>query len=563
MEHSVLDSLRLKKTCTALAVLSLASAPAWAVTYYVSPSGNNANAGTSVSAPLKTIQSAMDRVVPGDVVYVRGGTYREQVEVKRGGMADNPVSLFAYPGEIPVIKGSDVVTGWVQEPGTPVWKRTGWPHNSQQVFVNFDTTFSKSLQQVGMPSRFYTSWEYPTPVGSGRANMAAGRFYYDPAAQTLYVQLADNGNPNKRVIEASTRRRLLMMHQPHIRAKGLRFRHSNLSAFAQQGAAVELSGHSVIEQCDIQHVDFAGLGMAYLQDNSRVENCNISNNGSTGINAAGSRNFTVRNVTLMNNNYRNFNAYWHAGGLKATTNAWGTIENSVMGNNKGPGIWFDYSRSGMPIVVRNNHVHDNSAGEAGIFFEVSDNGLFYNNVVSRNLVRGIYLAAGNNSKVYNNTVYGTVKRAGIEVAGMPRGTATLTNNLIYNNIVSHGTSQYDLYFAVPDGTTIAGNRSDYNLFFKSLAASIVLRQGGTYTSLASWQAATGHDTGSRSADPKFVAPGKTATGLAVAVGSQAIDAGTSLTSVPNDYRNSPRPSGIGYDIGAFEAGATAVAAATR
>ena len=44
--------------------------------YYVSPSGNDSNPGT-FSLPWKTINKAARSVIPGDIVYIRGGTYYE------------------------------------------------------------------------------------------------------------------------------------------------------------------------------------------------------------------------------------------------------------------------------------------------------------------------------------------------------------------------------------------------------------------------------------------------------------------------------------------------------
>jgi len=534
--------------------------PAWAVTYYVATTGNDANSGTSVTQPFRTIQRGMNVVVPGDTVLIRGGTYREQVEAIKGGTADKPITVAAYPGEIPVIKGSDIVTGWVAD-STTVWKKTGWPHNSQQVFVDWSANPKKSLQQIGMPSQYYAAWEYPNPIGSGRSSMTPGSFYYDPLADTLYVRLADNSNPNRHVMEASVRRRLFTMHQPYINVKGLRFRHSSTSAFAQQGAAVELSAHSSIENCDIQYVDFTGLSMGYLQNGAHVHNCVISNNGNSGISAAGSTNFWVTNVTVQYNNSRNFNTLWHAGGFKGASKAYGTIENSEFANNNGAGIWFDYANSGSPIVVRNNYIHNNGPAEGAIFFEVSNNGLFYNNVVASNKRRGIYLSAANNTRVYNNTIYGTTERAGIEVGGMPRGSSTLTNNIISNNIVSHGSSVYDLYILPPNGSTIASNTSDYNNFYRP--AGINLRYSSTYQNLASWRTATGMDLHSLSADPGFVAPGASALGYAVTAGSPVVDKGANLVSaVTDDYLKVFRPVGAATDIGAFEFNLSAVSAST-
>src|ERR1044072_6545966 len=48
-----------------------------AATYYVARNGNDANPGTK-TLPLLTIQKAQTLVLPGDTVYVRGGTYAMQ-----------------------------------------------------------------------------------------------------------------------------------------------------------------------------------------------------------------------------------------------------------------------------------------------------------------------------------------------------------------------------------------------------------------------------------------------------------------------------------------------------
>jgi parallel beta-helix repeat protein len=539
-----------------LLLLALAAArTAAAATYYVATTGSDTSAGTSVAAPFKTIQHGVNIAAAGDTVYVRRGTYREDVEMNTGGTAALPIRVFAYPGEVPVIKGSDVVTGWVQQ--TPnVWMKTGWPYNSQQLFVDFDVQPAKSLQQIGNPSSYFGAWEYPTPVGSGRSTMVAGSFYYDASAATLYLWLKDGSNPNRHVIEASVRRRLFFMSRPYVYLKGFGFRHSNTSAFVQQGAAVELSSHSTIEDCDIEYMDFAGLELGYQQDGALAHNCNVSNNGDSGVNAVSTTNFLVAGVRMVGNNTRNFNPLWHAGGFKGDSNAYGTVRDSEVAFNNGCGIWFDYAGSGQPIVIRNNYIHDNSPGEGAVFFEVSSTGRIIDNVIAGNRRRGVYLAASRNTQVMNNTIVATAERAGIEVAGMPRGSATLTDNLVLNNIVSGGTSLYDLYVQPDSGSSIARNHSDYNDFYRA-SAPIGLWSGKLYTGLPSWLAATSNDFHSLNADPLLIATAPpSALSYAPAAGSSAIDAGTSLAGiVTDDYLYVPRPVGKAYDIGAFEAGA--------
>lgn len=91
--------------------------------YYVSPTGNDGGNG-SYEAPFRTINRAASVAVAGDTVRVFGGTYREWVDPKHGGLSDdNRIVYEAVEGETPVIKGSEIVTDWERVDGT-VWKKT-------------------------------------------------------------------------------------------------------------------------------------------------------------------------------------------------------------------------------------------------------------------------------------------------------------------------------------------------------------------------------------------------------------------------------------------------------
>ena len=549
---------------SALFIVAAFCAPAQAATYYVATNGSDFASGLWAASPFRSIQKAMDVAVAGDIVYVRGGVYREQVDVQRGGgSAGSPVRVQNYNGEIVVVKGSEVVTGWTQHSGS-VWKKTGWLANSQQVFVDFDdinpSASPKPLQQIGMPSSYFTSWEYNAPVGSGLSNMVPGSFWYDAAAATLYVWLADGSDPNGHRIEASLRRRLFFMAKPWIVLEGIKFRHSNGAAFSQQSAAIEMSSNSIVSRCDVQYTDFTGVAMGYLQTNTQLLDSVVSHNGALGVVASATTNFRVAGNTLNANNIRNFNPLWHAGGFKAATKAYGIVESNLVAYNNGSGVWFDYANSGMPIVIRYNYIHSNGPKDSGIFFEVSKNGLIHDNIVANNTRRGIYIAASDNTRVLNNTVTRIAGHAGIEFGGMPREGATLTNNQMLNNIVSHGITTQDLMIAAPNGGTIQGNTSNYNLIYRGAGTAIRLFQGAAYYDLLKWRAATGHDVNSLSADPLYVTANATpiAANYQLQATSPAIDKGLNLAgTVERDFLGALRPAGAGYDIGAFEAGAVA------
>ena len=87
--------------------------------YHVSIHGDDRAAG-SEQAPFRTVNRAAAIARPGDTVRVHGGVYREWVDPQNGGWNDARIVYEAAPGEHPVIKGSEVVTGWERLDGT-VW----------------------------------------------------------------------------------------------------------------------------------------------------------------------------------------------------------------------------------------------------------------------------------------------------------------------------------------------------------------------------------------------------------------------------------------------------------
>jgi len=90
-----------------LILIILYPVASFGTTYYVSKSGNNTNPGTP-SQPWATIQKAASTMVAGDTVYVRAGTYYEQVTLANSGTSSAKITYAAYPGETPIIDGTGV-----------------------------------------------------------------------------------------------------------------------------------------------------------------------------------------------------------------------------------------------------------------------------------------------------------------------------------------------------------------------------------------------------------------------------------------------------------------------
>lgn len=82
------------------------------ITHHVALHGSDASAGTG-EAPFRTIDRAARQAMPGDIVTVHEGTYREWVRPRRGGLSDERRIVYqAAPGERVVITGAERVTDW-------------------------------------------------------------------------------------------------------------------------------------------------------------------------------------------------------------------------------------------------------------------------------------------------------------------------------------------------------------------------------------------------------------------------------------------------------------------
>ncbi|HXI84558.1 MAG TPA: right-handed parallel beta-helix repeat-containing protein [Verrucomicrobiae bacterium] len=74
-------------------------------TYYIATNGSDSAAGTSINTPFRSVAKAVSVANPGNLIYVRGGTYTTNatISISRNGSAANPIRLQAYPGEHPIL----------------------------------------------------------------------------------------------------------------------------------------------------------------------------------------------------------------------------------------------------------------------------------------------------------------------------------------------------------------------------------------------------------------------------------------------------------------------------
>ena len=68
------------------------AAAAHAKEIFVSPSGNDRNAGTE-KAPLQTVQKALDQAKSGDTIKLMPGIFREEVKITKSGAPGSPITI--------------------------------------------------------------------------------------------------------------------------------------------------------------------------------------------------------------------------------------------------------------------------------------------------------------------------------------------------------------------------------------------------------------------------------------------------------------------------------------
>ena len=113
-------------------------------TFFVSPSGSDANPGTAAS-PFLTPNAARLAVralapsMTGDLVVVlRGGTYALSsalaFDASDSGTGGHSIIWQNYPGEVPILSGGRVITGWTVDTGS-VYKATASGLSTRQLFV--------------------------------------------------------------------------------------------------------------------------------------------------------------------------------------------------------------------------------------------------------------------------------------------------------------------------------------------------------------------------------------------------------------------------------------------
>ena len=215
-----------KKSFHLFVILVFIATVSFAKEYHVSIIGNDSNDG-SLSRPYKTISAAANAAVPGDVITVHTGVYREQITPPRGGNSDSERIVYeAAPGEKVEIKGSEIIKGWIKL-DNDTWQ------------VKIPNTFLGKFNPYG--DRIHGDWFSPTPkdrkysTGAVYLNddwlMEAAKkeevmatadeknplwwAEVDSTTTTIWAQFK-NVDPNKETVEINVRQTIFYPDKPFI-----------------------------------------------------------------------------------------------------------------------------------------------------------------------------------------------------------------------------------------------------------------------------------------------------------------------------------------------------------
>jgi len=406
------------KNTLAIFLITINSLFLFAQEYHVAKHGNDNNLGT-VESPFLTISKAAKIALPGSVITVYEGTYRERIAPSHGGLSTTkPIIYQAAKGEDVWIKGSEIIKQWKKFNGN-VWmvkidnkffgdfnpyveivegdwllNTYGMDHHLGEVYLNGD-----SLYEVGKLSD--VSDENPLD----RANDKNGSRYKwfcktENGFTTIYANFMGL-NPNDELVEINVRPAVFFPKKTGINfitVRGFKMAHAATQWSPPTAEQVGLIGPYwskgwIIEDNLITDSKCTGISIGKERASGHNEWTNLKVKHGTqrerdvvfkalmlgwSFETIGSH--TIRNNTIKNCEQTGISG--HLGGIGSQ------IYNNHIYNIHIKKQFFGYETGGIKlhapidVIIKNNLIHDNYRG---IWLDWQSQGtrvsgnIFYNN----------------------------------------------------------------------------------------------------------------------------------------------------------------------------------------
>jgi alpha-N-arabinofuranosidase len=414
---------------------------------HVSVNGDDANDGT-MQKPLRTISQAAQTAMPGDVITVHAGVYREQIIPPRGGDSESQRIVYqAASGEKVEIKGSEIIKGW-QKAGNDTWI-VKIPNSFFGKFNPYiDLIHGDWFTPTPKDRKYHTGavyingdWlmEAATMEEVMKAADEKNPLWYtsaDSSTTTIWAQFK-NINPNTETVEINVRQTIFYPDKPFINfitLRGFIMQHAATNWAPPTAEQMGLVGTHwsrgwIIENNVVQYSKCVGIALGKYGDefdNKDTESAKgyvgtINRALSFGWNKGTIGGHLVRNNTIAyceqtgivgsmgcafsiieGNIIHDIHIRrLFSGAEMAAIKFHGAVDVQIMNNHiyrSNMGVWLDWMAQGAQ--VKNNLMHDNSLD---IFLEVDHGPMLISNNI---LLSGTSLLMNSSGAAFVHNLFG-------------------------------------------------------------------------------------------------------------------------------------------------------------
>ena len=395
--------------------------PKAAHVYFVAPDGKADSPGTTLEQPT-ALGAAIERVVTGDAIVMRGGVYRT------GGLILNQgITLQPYADERPTLKGTQVAAKWEalrNNVWRPPWTRLfpaaplGWWQRSREGMRTPLHRFNNDMVFVDSELLKSAGWE---------GELDAHSFYIDYQGGYVYI----GADPTNRLVEITAFDSALVRtsgpaHGKTSDRKGPVIRGITFTQYAHRALEVEGKKHFTIadEPTDepVGPSDPATFGKEvvgttlenvtitycsrvagyFRGDGLVIRNSLVSDTSTEGIYVIGSSDVLLERNIIRRNNIKQLTGYFPAAvKIFNQTRRVTFRDNLIIDQPYSNGVWYDVgNRDG---VIVNNWIE---GAMVGFFFEISRGATVAGNVFVR-CERGVWVLNSADARVYHNTFVDT------------------------------------------------------------------------------------------------------------------------------------------------------------
>ncbi|MEO6131292.1 MAG: right-handed parallel beta-helix repeat-containing protein [Saprospiraceae bacterium] len=473
------------------------------VSYYVDgTNGNDNNTGTSLSQAWQSIQNAFDKSTPASTVYIRGGTYHENIYANVSGTEGHPIRFRNYQSEVVILDGagtseSDML--YIEDQSNIIVENITVQHKvgNNATGVTISCTRNASVSNITLRNLKITgiNWSsnpnaQPTPNDNSNPLLVSGEGINQVNAITnIVIDSCEVFN--------------------------------NITGYSE---SISLDGN----------VDGFVVSHNLIHDN---KNIGIHMGGNYRVSSNPEVDHSRNGTCILNTCFNNISNYATSGGIYVDGGKNIIIERNISFGN-GFGIEIGSEEDGITsgITVRDNVIYNNKeAGLAMGGYTTATTGQVLNsNVLNNSFLKNDYSNSGTG-----------------EVYITKMSNCTIQNNIFYTN-------EQSILISKDNIAPFNGNSINYNCWFTpdNNSDNIKVTWGNTtYTVFSNYVAQTGMDINSIYADPEFIDGTAFSPDFHLQNTSTCIDRGDPsfvAVSLERDFYGEPRIINSRVDIGASE-----------